>query len=53
LEHDLEHLPAPHLRARLVRRTRTTAGWDLAFAFEGQDLSLLGLVHELSQEAAL
>jgi hypothetical protein len=51
LEHDAEHLPAPVLRARLVRRVRTTAGWDLAFAFESSDIALLSLVHELSGRA--
>lgn len=48
LEHDGEHLAAPFVRARLVRRTRTAAGWELALAFETPDVGLLALVHELA-----
>ena len=49
LEHDAEHLPAPQVRATLVRRVRTTAGLELALRFETTDVNLLGLVHELAQ----
>ena len=47
LEHEADHLSAPFLRARLVRRQRTAAGLELAFAFEEPDGDLLGLVHDL------
>jgi hypothetical protein len=49
LEHDAEHLPAPFLRARLVRARRLPGayGLELAFAFEAPDTDLLSLVHEL------
>lgn len=61
LEHDIEHLPAILVRARLQRRRRIQAsvlgdgGLELAFLFIGQgstprggaDVGLLSLVHEL------
>ena len=51
IEHDAEHLPAPLVRGILVRRTRTTAGLELALRFEAPDVNLLGLVHELALAA--
>lgn len=49
LEHDSEHLPAPVLPARLVKREKTSKGLALTFAFEEANTDLLSLVHELGQ----
>ena len=49
LDHDTPHLPAPCVSGRLVRRTRTNAGWEMAFAFNGSDVGLLGLMHEIQR----
>jgi hypothetical protein len=46
------HGTAHGLPARLVRRVRTTVGHELAFAFDGVDSGLLGLVHELGPTGA-
>jgi hypothetical protein len=49
LEHSIEHLPAPVLPARLIRRESMREGTLLAFAFETPNTDLLSLVHELEQ----
>ena len=49
LDHDTPHLPTPLVSARLVRKARTNAGWELAFTFTGTDVGLLGLVHEIQR----
>jgi hypothetical protein len=49
LEHGDGELPSPFLRARLIRRRKSAAGLELAFAFEAPDADLLSLVHDLGQ----
>lgn len=52
LDHHADHLPAPVLPARLVRREKTSTGLLLAFVFDEANTDLLSLVHELAQEQA-
>jgi len=49
LDPDGSHLPSPVLHARLVRRTQTNAGWELAFTFAPGDITVAALLDELSE----
>ena len=52
LDPDDSHLPSPVLSARLVRRTSTNAGWELAFNFAPGDTAVSALLDELSESQA-
>lgn len=49
LDPDGSHLPSPVLQARLVRRTQTNAGWELAFTFTPGDTTVTALLDELQE----
>lgn len=51
LDHDMPHLPSPLVQARLVRKARTNSGLELAFHIVESDVGLLGLMHEIKQDA--
>ncbi|TWW12115.1 hypothetical protein E3A20_03850 [Planctomyces bekefii] len=48
LEHDAIYATFPKVTGRLTRSSKSALGYDLAFAFEESDSSVLGLVHELN-----
>ncbi len=52
LDPDDSHLPSPVLSARLVRRTSTNAGWELAFSFAPGDTAVSALLDELNESQA-
>jgi len=51
LDHDMPHLPSPLVQGRLLRKARTNSGLELAFHLVDSDVGLLGLIHEIKQEA--